>query len=99
VADQWRSIGEAPLKLNLASAVWTREEMIIYGTLLDNNNASDSDHARGIAYAPSTDMWRVLPSLPLSPQASSAVWTGTEMIVWETGPPTEGSWALDRGFL
>lgn len=83
VAGRWRSIADAPLKLNLASAVWTGKEVIAYGALLDNNNASASDHARGIAYAPSTDTWRVLPSFPLSPQASSAVWTGTEMIVWD----------------
>jgi hypothetical protein len=83
VADRWRSIAQAPLTLNLASAVWTGTEMIVYGALLDNNNASDSEYAQGIAYDPSTDAWRILPSFPLSPQASSAVWTGTEMIVWD----------------
>ncbi len=83
VTDRWRSIAEAPLKLNFVSAVWTGQEMIVYGALLDNNNASESDYAQGIAFDPVTAEWRVLPSFALSPQASSAVWTGTEMIAWD----------------
>lgn len=84
-ADRWRDIPEAPLRLNLATAVWTGSEMIVYGALLDNNNASDIAQAQGIAYDPTIDSWRVLPAFPLSPQASSAVWTGEEMIVWDYG--------------
>lgn len=72
-ADRWRDIAEAPLNLNLATAVWSRTEMMVYGALLDNNNASDTDHAQGVAYHPATDTWRLLPAFPLSPQASTAV--------------------------
>jgi hypothetical protein len=84
-ADRWRDIAEAPLRLNLATEVWTGSEMIVFGALLDNNNASDSDHAQGVAYNPVTDTWRVLPAYPLTPEESSAVWTGEEMIVWYYG--------------
>jgi hypothetical protein len=96
-ADRWRPIAEAPLRLNLASAVWTESEMIVYGAQLDNNNGSPSDHAQGIAYDPTTDSWRTLPAFPLSPQASSAVWSGEEMIVWDYGL-SAGAYdpALDR---
>jgi hypothetical protein len=95
--DRWREIAKAPLSLNLASAVWTGSEMIVYGALLDNNNASHTDQAQGIAYHPATDSWRVLPAYLLSPQASSAVWTGEEMIVWDYGL-SAGAYdpALDR---
>lgn len=59
--------------------------MIVYGALLDNNNASDNDYAQGIAYDPVADRWRDLPPYSLSPQASSIVWTGKEMIAWDYG--------------
>jgi hypothetical protein len=37
----------------------------------------------GARYDPATDAWSALPVSPLAPRAAhSAVWTGTEMIVW-----------------
>jgi hypothetical protein len=84
--DRWREIADAPLELNLAEAVWTGEEMVVFGARLDNNNASDTSYAQGAAYDPSSDTWRVLPSHPVSPQASSLVWTGSEVVVWDYGP-------------
>lgn len=45
--------------------------------------------ATGAAYFPATDSWTALPTSPLAPrQGHTAVWTGSEMIVWggETGP-------------
>jgi hypothetical protein len=82
-ADRWRALPPAPLALNEATAVWTGEEMIVYGALLDGNNRSETEHAQGIAYRPGTNEWRVLPPFPLSPQASTAVWTGDELVVWD----------------
>lgn len=83
VANRWRSLPPAPLVLNEANAVWTGEEMVVLGALLDGNNHSTSRHARGIAYDPEADRWRVLPAFPLSPQASSIAWTGTEVLAWD----------------
>lgn len=83
--DRWRDIADAPSSLNLVTTIWTGDEMIVFGGLLDNNNASGSDHAQGVAYDPESDTWRVLPTFPLSPQASTAAWTGSEMIVWDYG--------------
>ena len=82
-ADEWRTLPPAPFSLNQASAVWTGREMIVYGAQLDERNASKETHARGIAYEPATDSWRVLATYPLSPQASSVVWTGKEMLAWD----------------
>jgi len=82
-ADRWRSLPPAPLALNEASAVWTGKEMIVFGALLDGNNHSTTTHARGIAYDPEADRWRVLPFFPLSPQASSVAWTGNEVLAWD----------------
>jgi hypothetical protein len=82
-ADRWRELASAPLALNEASAVWTGEEVIVYGALLDGNNHSETPHAQGIAYDPETNAWRELPPFPLSPQASTSVWAGDELIVWD----------------
>jgi hypothetical protein len=102
--NRWRAIASAPLHLNLADAVWTGEEVIVYGAHLDYNNASDRENPQGMAYNPTTDSWRVIAPFPLSPQATSAIWTGTEMLAWDYIPsragfydPTTDTWRrLDR---
>jgi hypothetical protein len=83
VADRWRELPPAPFALNEAAAAWTGEELIVYGARLDGNNWSDTEHARGAALDPATGEWRVLPPYPFSPQASTAVWTGQELVVWD----------------
>ena len=81
--DSWRPLAPAPFGLNQATAVWTGREMIVYGALLDGNNASEEEYASGLAYDPAADSWRALAPYPLSPQASTAVWTGAEMVAWD----------------
>jgi hypothetical protein len=83
VADRWRSLPPAPLALNEANAVSTGTEVVVFGALLDGNNHSTTQHARGIAYDPKTDRWRELPIVPLSPQASSVAWMGSEVLAWD----------------
>lgn len=82
-ANRWRQLPPAPLALNEATAVWAGDELIVYGALLDGNNHSETKHAQGIAYDPKTNEWRQLPPFPLSPQASTAVWAGDQLVVWD----------------
>lgn len=82
-ADRWRELPPAPFALNEATAAWTGRELIVFGARLDGNNWSDTEHARGAAFDPATDEWRVLPPYPFSPQASTAAWTGEELVVWD----------------
>lgn len=82
-SDTWRDLPPAPFPLNEASVAWTGEELIAFGALLDGNNWSETEHARGAAFDPATGAWRVLPPYPFSPQASTAVWTGSELVVWD----------------
>lgn len=82
-ADRWRALPPAPLALNKAQAVWSGKEMVVYGALLDRNNASKTKHAQGIAYDPEANEWRVIAPHSLSPQASSAAWTGEDVLVWD----------------
>jgi hypothetical protein len=82
-ADRWRELPPAPFALNEATVAWTGDELIVFGARLDGKNWSDTEHAQGAAFDPATGEWRVLPSYPFSPQASTAVWTGDELVVWD----------------
>lgn len=81
--DSWRELPPAPFALNEATLAWTGEEMVVFGARLDGNNWSDTEHARGAAFDPATSRWRILPPYPFSPQASTAVWTGRELVAWD----------------
>lgn len=89
--NEWRRLPDAPKAINLGTAVWAngdpsqRHEMIILGAELDNNNASERNHAVGIAYDPQSDSWRKLPEVALSPQASAIAWTGEKVVAWDYG--------------
>jgi len=100
---RWRTIAPAPVGLNQAgssspSTVWTGQEMVVVGSRLDNNNAADSPSATGLAYRPATDAWRELPRVRLSPQASTAAWTGSKVLAWDYDlraaiyDPKQNSW-------
>ncbi|HEX9123718.1 MAG TPA: hypothetical protein VF984_10255, partial [Actinomycetota bacterium] len=81
--DMWRRIADAPIGLNLASGVWTGHEMIVLGSLLNSRNIASTSHVVGAAYDPTTDSWHRIAPSELSPQASSAVWTGDRMVAWD----------------
>jgi hypothetical protein len=89
--NRWRMIEPAPLALNHAgwpspSTVWTGQEMVVIGSRLDDNNATTpawTPYSTGLAYNPATDAWRELPRTRLSPQASTAVWTGSKVLAWD----------------
>ena len=63
------------------SSIWTGAEMIVWGGYSSNTLAKDNE-----AYSPATDSWRLLsdPShaAPSTRYRNSAVWTGTEMVIW-----------------
>ena len=83
IGDTWRRISTAPIGLNLASGMWTRREMLVFGSLLDDRNLADTKTSVGAAYNPATDAWRKLPPSQLSPQATSAVWVRDRMVAWD----------------
>ncbi len=83
--DTWRPITSRnhPSNRTNMAAVWTGTEMIVWGgwgTLAINN-----DYESGGRYNPQTDSWTptsIGPGVPTPRDRHSAVWTGTEMIVW-----------------
>lgn len=89
-SDSWRpmSIGQpVPEGREDHTAIWTGTEMIIWGGF--NTNAAEglfraSHYGDGYGYDPAIDTWRRLSDsgAPVPRRNHSAVWSGTEMIVW-----------------
>jgi hypothetical protein len=100
--DAWRRITESPLGLNLASGIWTGREMLVFGSLLDGRNYASTPTSVGAAYDPSRNAWRELPSSALSPQATSAVWAGGQMVAWDyevhsqAYDPKKNTWSIPQ---
>jgi N-acetylneuraminic acid mutarotase len=84
--DTWHSTNNSSVLFGKTghTAVWTGTQMIIWGgcELLRDQHACDS--ATGQRYNPVTDSWVATSNtgVPLSRMNHTAVWTGTEMIVY-----------------
>jgi N-acetylneuraminic acid mutarotase len=71
----------APSIRSLHSAIWTGTEMIVWG---GRGNATGSYLGDGGRYNPQSNTWAPMSSAgaPSPRDIHTAVWTGTEMIVW-----------------
>jgi len=82
------------------SAVWTGERMIVWGGT-QGRPAAREPFSDGLAYDPSTGSWSMLNLVPSPGRFShSAVWTGSEMLVWGgrtsvSGPASADGFAYD----
>ncbi|HPR63126.1 MAG TPA: kelch repeat-containing protein, partial [Thermoanaerobaculia bacterium] len=66
----------APDARTSPSAVWTGEEMIIFG-----GRYAESSLGSGNSYDPGSDTWTAIPDSPARGY-HSAIWTGSAMVVW-----------------
>jgi hypothetical protein len=85
----------APSNRTSAQAVWTGSEMIVWGGYT-TAGVPLNDGAR---YDPVADTWTPLPPVAAtftSDVATSVVWTGSEMILWNGGQTEEGQTLNDR---
>ena len=75
------SITNAPTARDRHTAVWSGNEMIIWGGFDDFNFV---DLNTGGKYNPSTNTWTATSTtnVPEARESHTAVWTGSEMIVW-----------------
>ncbi|MFH1421479.1 MAG: PKD domain-containing protein [Planctomycetota bacterium] len=63
------------------TAVWTGTEIIIWGGYTYSDQAYYLSN--GAKYCPETDTWTMLAACPVSGRCEhTAIWTGTEMIIW-----------------
>jgi len=97
VTDSWTAnitTTGAPSARQFHSAVWTGNEMIIWGGLVARFTGTNS----GVRYNPATDTWTAnitTAGAPVARFGPSAVWTGSEMIVW--GGDTLGNAYINTG--
>jgi hypothetical protein len=86
---RWREGALPPRLLEGATAVWSGDELLLWGAEYDYRA---EEHPRnGLAYDPVADRWRTIPPAPIRGRTSHvAVWTGTEMIVWGGGDFRQG---------
>ena len=78
-SDLWQNFDDAPSARYNHSAIWTGNEMIIWGGFpLGVINRS------GARYNPVNDSWKTITTTnaPSVRASNTTVWTGTEMIIW-----------------
>lgn len=85
-SNTWSPVATAgaPAPREFATAVWTGSEMIVWGGIRFNSMAPPTVFNNGGIYDPQTNSWRAVSTsgAPAARFAHSAVWTGSEMIVW-----------------
>ena len=81
--DSWTatSTTNAPIARSNHTAVWTGSEMIVWGGQIENPLSNTNTGGR---YNPSTDSWTSTSTTnaPIARSYHTAVWSGSEMIVW-----------------
>jgi N-acetylneuraminic acid mutarotase len=86
LSNAWSPVASAgaPTAREFASAVWTGSRMIVWGGLKFNEMAPPSVFNNGGIFDPLTNSWKPVATLgaPSARYGHSAVWTGSEMIVW-----------------
>jgi len=84
--DSWNPISTdgAPSPRSSHVSVWTGKEMIVWGGSVRELNAPSDYYENGARYNPATDTWKPISTIgaPKGRVSATAVWTGTEMIVW-----------------
>jgi len=83
--DTWSPInsGTAPSSRRNHSAIWTGEEMVIWGGG-ESSETSLTGLRSGGRYRLSTDSWITIDdsNAPLGRRLHTAIWTGSEMVIW-----------------
>jgi hypothetical protein len=65
--DSWRRVANAPLGLNLASGMWTGNEALVFGSLLNGRHGPTRQPRSVRLTILRTETWRDLSPSPLSP--------------------------------
>jgi hypothetical protein len=87
-AAPWRLIPSAPITIDAGlTSVWTGKQMIVSGLTASPDGTLVGAAEVAAAYDPATDAWRSLAAPPKTESfcRRSAVWTGSEMLVWGCG--------------
>jgi hypothetical protein len=93
--DSWRTLAESPLAPEQQPlGAWTGHELVLFvsGLSAVDGEPLPGALARAAAYDPASDTWRRIAPLPEPRRGASAVWDGTEILVFG-GRPGTGSQA------
>jgi N-acetylneuraminic acid mutarotase/(2Fe-2S) ferredoxin len=82
IDDTWKPLPTLPDGATEHTIVWTGTEMLVWGGVVPASGASKTN--AGSRYNPATDSWFPITGsgAPSPRRTHTAVWTGTEMIVW-----------------
>ena len=84
--DSWKPVSAdgAPSPRLAHVAFWTGKEMIVWGGTTREVDTQGVYFENGARYNPETDTWRPISTIgaPMGRVVGTAVWTGSEMIVW-----------------
>ena len=82
----WQTLPEPDIaERTLHSAVWTGDQMLVWGGCHGAGDACDVSLNDGASYDPALNTWQTLPVEPPTPTPrvyQSAVWSGREMIIF-----------------
>jgi hypothetical protein len=100
VSNRWSTVATAgaPSPRESATAVWTGSAMIVWGGIHFSSTGPIVFNSGGI-YDPQTNTWKATSKLgaPAARSSHTAVWTGSEMIVWG-GATSSFEFAAPDGF-
>ena len=86
--EGWQRLPAAPISGRfMPAAVWTGRQMLVAGGTIPG--AGSARLTDGAAYNPTTRRWQRIPDAPQAARglASTAVWTGRQMLVWAGNSP------------
>lgn len=99
--DTWTAMSTvgAPSARSFASAVWTGSDVIVWGGCSGGLPQCATAYGDGAIYNPATDTWRPMSSTgaPSPRYEHTAVWTGSEMIVFGGAADASEATALGDG--
>src|SRR5205814_678772 len=103
VIGGWRPVAtnNAPSARHIHTAVWSGSEVIIWGGSYQNNFTTNYFNDGG-RYNPAANTWMAVTTTgaPAGRELHTAVWTGSEMIVWSgyrNGRSFNDTWSYTPG--
>jgi len=83
----WRTLPSMPISRAGGTALWDGNEVLIFGGWGGANTEDETDGptrllARGVAYDPSTNRWRWLPTPEFPRDGAVYAWDGHEVLMW-----------------
>lgn len=101
--DSWSSMSTtgAPTGRSFASSLFTGIEVIVWGGCEGPMGSCPDQLGDGAIYTPSTDSWRPMSSVgaPSARSQHTAVWTGTEMILFGGATAGNGGGVVNTGAI